>query len=71
MPFSTFRFFHLFTFLKFTVGSTAQETAENILRAFTPNFLRNVLNRFANQNETNDEMKGKCDDAHDTTGLAE
>ncbi len=48
---------HIQNGTEFTTGGTAQETAENILRALTPNSLRNVLNRFANQNETNDEMK--------------
>ena len=42
---------------EFRMGATAPETAENILRALTPNSLRNVLNRFTNQNTTNDEMK--------------
>ena len=55
---------------EFRIGATAQETAENILRALTPNSLLNLLNRFTNQNTTNDEMKEERGDAHDTTGFS-
>lgn len=42
---------------EFRIGATVQETAEHILRALTPISLLNVLNRFTNQNTTNDEME--------------
>ena len=49
-----------------TMGATVQETAENILRALTPNSLRNVLDRVTNPNGTDDEMKEEREN-HSTT----